>query len=96
MLQRNRNQNIVDQLESSLRSYQETHDTNQIVDILNTANKNGLRYDVDTLNSLLDQFYHTRGAAIAIYDELYPPSPEEAQRLRKARRMAVKQSGIIA
>lgn len=96
MFQRNRNQNIVDQLESSLLQYREQHDPNQIVDIINTANKNGLHYDVDTLDSLLDQFHHIRGAAIAIYDELYPPPPEEAKKLRTARRIMVKRSGIIA
>lgn len=96
MLQRKRNQNIVNQLESSLLLYRETQEPKQILDILNTANKNGFTYDVDTIDSLLDQFHHIRGAAIAIYDELYPPSPEEARQLRKARRMGIKQSGIIA
>lgn len=95
MLQRDRKQDIVSQLELSLQRYRETHDPKQLIDILNTAKRNGLTYDVDTLDSLLDQFHHIRGAAIAIYDELYPPPPEEARQLRKARRIMIKESGII-
>lgn len=96
MFQRKRNQNVLDLLELSLLRYRETQEPKHIVDILYAANQNGFAYDVDTIDALLDQFHQLRNAAIAIYDELYPPSPKEARQQRNARRRYVKQSGIIA
>lgn len=95
IVQRKRNYNIVRQLEKSLAMYQKSFETYRLTPILNQLQKMGHYYDLDTIDDLLKMYQGVHGAALEIYDILYPPTPEEERQSSKERRLYILKMGII-
>ena len=97
MIHRYREPFILSHIEADLQKYEATRDPEAVMWMVKEANKNKkLHYDLETIDQLLELFHHPRGAAIAIFDELFPLKGREAKRLAKARRRAMKNLGIFS
>ncbi len=95
VFQRQRDEKMLRQLEEYLNIYQKTLRAEQFAPIFKTILEHGQCYDLDTIDDLLETYHDVHGAAMEIYDALYPPTPEEECRLSKARRRFILQMGII-
>lgn len=96
MIHRYREPFVLGRIEADLKTYAETRDATSVKWMVREANKNKkLHYDLSTIDQLLKLFRGSRGAAIAIFDDLYPLKGKEAKRLSKERRRAMKNMGIF-
>lgn len=95
IFQRVRTYNIVRQLEECLVSYQCTLEVEQITSILNRLKELNHHFGLNTIEELLDTYESINGAALELYDILFPPSPEEYLHLSRDRRHNILQLGII-
>lgn len=93
--QRKRIYSVVRQLEECLATYQKTLETYQLTPILDKLKEIDHHYDLDTIDELLDTYKSVNGAALELYDILFPPSSEEQRRLSRDRRRYILQVGII-
>lgn len=93
--QRERTYSIVRQLEECLTIYQKTLDTYQMTPILNKLQEKNHHYDLDTIDLILDAHHSVNGAALELYDILFPPTAEEELQLSRERRRYILQIGII-
>lgn len=94
MIQRIRDEGILNDILVRLDIFQKTRDSSGVVDLIYQANKRGLSYDLDTLDDILALFHHLKSSAIAIYDDLYPPTSNESQHICRSRRQLIKRMGI--
>lgn len=96
MLQRQRDEMILNDITNKLIAFQSSRDSSSVLDILHQARVQGLCYDLDTIDYYLDLFHNPKGSAIAVYDDLYPMTAQEAQRISQSRRLMIKRMGIRA
>ena len=95
MIERYRDLRILEQIEKDLKAYIETKDSESVLWMIDTANHQGcLHYELSTIDPIITLFHHIHGAAIAIYDDMFPLYGEEASRISRARRKAIKEMGF--